>query len=187
MEQHSASLVDWLDVNVADPQVQPSRRVVVVDAERDAFDAVPLGPFVKCLQESGAEPSSAVTIADCDGQLGSALVDEAVAMRRLAVHAIPRGTRQRPGDDRDDSCIARPAPVLVKDPQLRMTDDHFQFRKTNVGPSRQCRVQHLPQERLFTAIEVPNLHTTKRNLAVSAVRRDGSDEWRRDHEGLDLS
>ena len=158
VEEHAPLAVTRLELDVADPLVQALRRVVAVDAQGDAGQAVAPCPFVHRVEQLLADTAPAVPVGDRDRELGRLLVDEAVAVLVLGEEAAPGRADELSVLLRDDGGIARPAPAAVVDHDQLVREHELARRQLSVSSPVERGVEHLAEEVQLVAAELADLH-----------------------------
>src|SRR3954447_2988891 len=109
--EHRPAAAALADLSEAVALVEPERRVVRLDAERDLLEAVLLRLREQRCQQLLPIPSAAARGHDGDRQLGRPLVDEAVARLAFLEQAEPRRTDVAGLAVGDHRRVARPTPA----------------------------------------------------------------------------
>jgi hypothetical protein len=157
LEDHATVPVARLEVDVSERRVEPFCRIVGLDAEGDSLEAVLLRPLVDRFQQAAPDPASTEPVDDCNRELGSLVVDVAVAVLGFGEEPIP-GRADRPAvrfcNERDVPCAA---PTLVVDHGLAMREHDIERRELRIRPPGERGVEHLAQKRELVRRKIADL------------------------------
>ncbi len=154
----------------------------MIDAQRDARHAVLTRSLVHCFHQALTDTSPAKVFGDGNRELRCLLVDEPLAMLGIREEPVPDGADRPSRVLCNETGVTGPAPLLVEDRNLRMSEDPLARRELTVCSPVERRIQHLPEEREIRILELANpnrclAHSSDRSKSRARGTWAGSISW----------